>query len=89
MRPQHNDTTILAAPSILGLRPSGVERLAEQLLRNYRLPGGLHYDEVELLVRSLLATGKIVGISVSIFNPALDSDGYITASLGRTFRTHF
>jgi arginase len=52
---------------------------------DYRLPGGLHYDEVELLGRSLLTTGKIVGISVSIFNPALDSDGHITASLVEHF----
>ena len=52
---------------------------------DYRLPCGLQYDEVALLVQSLLATGKIVGISVSIFNPTLDLDGHITANLVEHF----
>lgn len=52
---------------------------------DYRLPGGLRYDEVEFLIRSLFATGKIVGISVTIFNPSLDPDGYITANLVEHF----
>ncbi|MBT1689989.1 arginase family protein [Dawidia soli] len=56
---------------------------------DYRLPGGLRYDEVELLIRSLFATDKIAGISVAIFNPDLDPDGRMTANMvehvGRIF----
>jgi arginase len=56
---------------------------------DYRLPGGLLFDQTEHLVRHLLLTEKIVGISVTIFNPKLDESGYIskriTESLGRAF----
>jgi arginase len=52
---------------------------------DYRLPDGLLYEEVELLIRSLFATGKIIGISVTIFNPSLDHDGRITANLVNHF----
>ncbi len=56
---------------------------------DYRLPGGLRFEQVEQLMRSLLSTGRIAGISVTIFNPRLDNDGSIsksiTESLGRTF----
>jgi arginase len=44
---------------------------------DYRLPGGLSLEEMEKLMRSCLSTGKIAGISVSIFNPSLDPGGII------------
>ena len=56
---------------------------------DYRLPGGLRFDEVEHLLRRLLLTGKISGMSVTVFNPQLDEHGLIAAaiteSLGRAF----
>lgn len=44
---------------------------------DYRLPGGLGFEELSDLLRMLLATGRAVGIDVTIFNPALDEDGRI------------
>jgi arginase len=56
---------------------------------DYRLPGGLLFEHTEYLLKHLLLTGKIAGISVTIFNPSLDESGYISksiaASLGRAF----
>ncbi len=57
----------------------------------YRLPGGLTYEEVETFMSALLATGVVAGISVSIFNPLMDTKGTIgkeiASSLGRAFST--
>lgn len=54
---------------------------------DYRLPGGLDPEKVEKLIKKLLATGRMAGISITIFNPKLDPDGRIakriTASIGR------
>jgi arginase len=36
---------------------------------DYRIPGGLSFKQVEHLIRALLLTGKMVGISVTIFLP--------------------
>lgn len=44
---------------------------------DYRLPGGLTFEETEKLLIRLLSTDKVVGMSVTIFNPQLDSDGEI------------
>ena len=56
---------------------------------DYRLPGGLSFDQVEQVIRSLLFTGRMIGITVTIFNPRLDHDGSIskkiTESIGRAF----
>lgn len=56
---------------------------------DYRLPGGLRFEQVEYFIRSLLLSGKMAGISVTIFNPLLDADSTIakniTALLGRAF----
>lgn len=55
----------------------------------YRLPGGLSFEQAEHLVGNLLASGKIAGMSVTIFNPSMDKDGRIgrsiTYSLARSF----
>jgi arginase len=57
---------------------------------DYRLPGGLLFEEAESLLRSLLLTEKVVGISVTIFNPCLNKTGdiakKITESISRAFR---
>ena len=56
---------------------------------DYRLPGGLLFEQVEPLIKSLLLTGRMSGISVTIFNPSLDKNGSISKSisesLGRAF----
>ena len=42
---------------------------------DYRLPDGLGWDELVTLLTSALATGRAVGMAVTIFNPALDPGG--------------
>lgn len=44
---------------------------------DYRLPGGLSFNQVEYLLQVLLASIPIAGISVTIFNPRLDANGRI------------
>ncbi len=57
----------------------------------YRLPGGLSFSQVEHLMRKLLTSVNIAGMSVTIFNPRLDSDGSIARniveSIGYMFRS--
>lgn len=57
---------------------------------DYRLPGGLSFAEAEYLLQKLIGTGRMAGISITIFNPKLDRGGSIaeniTAMLGRAFR---
>ncbi|HZY68660.1 MAG TPA: arginase family protein [Devosia sp.] len=42
---------------------------------DFRLPGGLSAAEVKQLLQAALATGKAVGLEVTIYNPTLDKDG--------------
>ncbi|HTF21071.1 MAG TPA: arginase family protein [Chryseolinea sp.] len=42
---------------------------------DYRLPGGLSAHVVTLLLRRLLDTERIAGMSVTIYNPRLDANG--------------
>lgn len=48
---------------------------------DYRMPGGLGWDELSALLRVLTGSGAVVGINIGIFNPRLDGDG----SVGRRF----
>jgi arginase len=48
---------------------------------DYRLPGGLSFDELETVVRAAVESGDAVGIEVTIFNPSLDADGSIASAL--------
>ncbi len=54
---------------------------------DYRLPDGLSWDELETILRAALRSGRARGMTISIFNPALDRDGRIARavvdSLGR------
>lgn len=56
---------------------------------DYRLPGGLTFEQVEYFIKSFLLTGRITGISITIFNPRLDRSGHISKriaeSLGNAF----
>lgn len=44
---------------------------------DYRLADGLHFDELSALLRLLIESGRAVGMTITIFNPLLDSDGTI------------
>jgi arginase len=44
---------------------------------DYRMPGGLSFEDLSRLLRTLFGTGRAVGMSVTIFNPTLDGDGRI------------
>jgi arginase len=48
---------------------------------DYRAPGGLSWSELRTIVGVLAASGRMVGLEVTIFNPALDPDGAIARSL--------
>jgi arginase len=48
---------------------------------DYRLPGGLSWDELETVLQIAVDSGRAVGLEVTIFNPALDHDRSITRDL--------
>ena len=48
---------------------------------DYRLPGGLSWDELTIILRAATASGTLVGVEVTIFNPDLDPDGSIARRL--------
>lgn len=50
---------------------------------DYRLEGGLGWDELSTLLRRLMESGQAVGMNVGIFNPRLDEDGSIVRQLVR------
>ena len=47
---------------------------------DYRMPGGLSWDELAVILRAAV-TGGAVGIDVTIFNPRLDGDGSIARAV--------
>jgi arginase len=51
---------------------------------DYRLKGGLQWDELSALLRTVLSSDKAVGINIGIFNPRLDKDGAIARRLVET-----
>jgi arginase len=56
---------------------------------DYRLPGGMTFEQAEFFVHHLLQTGRIAGMSLTIYNPSLDESGTIgrniATSIGRMF----
>lgn len=44
---------------------------------DYRMPGGLHWDELSTILARAIGSGRALGIDVTIFNPALDGTGAI------------
>jgi arginase len=50
----------------------------------YRIPGGLSWQELETTLRAALASGRAVGIEVTIYNPRLDPDGSAGRALAST-----
>jgi arginase len=48
---------------------------------DYRIPDGLRWDELVTILRAAIASGKALGIDITIFNPKLDEDGAIARRL--------
>ena len=44
---------------------------------DYRMPDGLAWEELEITLRAGVASGRVAGIEITIFNPKLDADGSI------------
>ena len=42
---------------------------------DYRMPDGLSPDELTTVLQALLRSGRAIGLSLSIYNPALDPEG--------------
>jgi arginase len=42
---------------------------------DYRLPGGLSWHELVTALRTALASGRVMGLEVAIYNPTLDESG--------------
>ena len=51
---------------------------------DYRLPGGLSLAELSSILRTLTASGKAVGMEITVFNPSLDPDGAIARRFVRS-----
>ncbi|HXV26061.1 MAG TPA: arginase family protein [Alphaproteobacteria bacterium] len=48
---------------------------------DYRMPDGFTFKEASKVLRRARETGRLVGLNVTIFNPALDADGAIAQGL--------
>jgi arginase len=48
---------------------------------DYRNPGGLSWEELTLVVTSAMATGRVCGMDVAIFNPRLDPGEHLAERL--------
>ena len=44
---------------------------------DYRMPGGLQWDELSAVLRRAVGSGRALGIDITIFNPKLDETGAI------------
>lgn len=51
---------------------------------DYRMADGLSWDELRTVLQTALASGRAVGIEITIYNPALDADGSSGRELTRT-----
>jgi arginase len=51
---------------------------------DYRIPDGLNWDELRTVLEVTLASGRAVGIEITIYNPALDASGASGRGLSRT-----
>jgi arginase len=48
---------------------------------DFRQPVGLSPDELATVLAVAMATGRVAGVEVTIYNPALDPDGTAGAAL--------
>jgi arginase len=42
---------------------------------DYRIPGGLSWEQLGATIRAAMRSGRAVGLEVTIYNPQLDRDG--------------
>ena len=47
---------------------------------DYRMPGGLSWEELVTTLRAAIGSGRAVGLDITIFNPKLDRDSTIAAA---------
>jgi arginase len=50
---------------------------------DYRRPGGLSAEELATILAAAMATRRVAGVEVTIYNPTLDPDGTAGAALAR------
>jgi arginase len=51
---------------------------------DYRMPGGLSWEELATTLARSVRSGRAVGLDVTVFNPKLDEDGAIARRLAET-----
>ena len=56
---------------------------------DYRLKGGLSFRQTGNILKRIIGTGKVDGMTVTIFNPALDRSGKIARNIVRTISQAF
>jgi arginase len=54
---------------------------------DYRLPDGLSWNEPTTILTLATTSGRVVGLEVTIYNPALDKDGSAGCELTNLFVT--
>ena len=47
---------------------------------DYRMPGGLSWEELVTTLRAAIGSGRAIGLDITIFNPKLDRDSTIAAA---------
>ena len=47
---------------------------------DYRMPGGVSWQELITILRMAIASQRAIGLNITIFNPKLDFDGSIAAA---------
>jgi arginase len=47
---------------------------------DYRMPGGLSWEELIKVLQVAIGSGRVAGVDITIFNPKLDEDGTIAAA---------
>lgn len=48
---------------------------------DYRMARGLSWDELVMILRASMSSGRAIGINLTISNPKLDADGSIARAL--------
>lgn len=56
---------------------------------DYHLPGGLSFSETNYILTCLLATNRMAGMSVTIFNPTMDTTGKIAVNISNCIASAF
>lgn len=56
---------------------------------NYRLPGGLLPEEASAIIKHLLQTGKVAGMSITCYNPEKDQDGKVAKNIVQCLQRSF